>query len=171
MRQCVEPGISSRRAPVSSILSIVQGSPKPIIGEKADIARVRCVLMHQDRYLLAQHNTQRPENVGKWALPGGRLKGSEKPKAGLRRELAEELRCEVPYLIKLGDWRHQDEQQRVFGCELEEPINTFDADELRAIGWFSYVEVAEFAAARKLRMGFELAAIAEFRRLHAANRR
>jgi 8-oxo-dGTP pyrophosphatase MutT (NUDIX family) len=127
--------------------------------------------MHDDRYLLAQHNTQRRENLGKWALPGGRIKGSEKPKACLRRELEEELGCRVPYLIKLGDWRHQHEQQRVFGCELDEPIHTFDADELRAIGWFSYLEVAEFAAARRLRTGFELAAIAEFRRQHAAHRR
>lgn len=156
---------------MSSILSIVLGAPKPFVGEKAAIARVRCVLMHDGRYLLAQHNTQRRENLGKWALPGGRIKGAEKPKACLRRELEEELGCRVPYLVKLGDWRHQDEQQRVFGCELDEPINTFDAEELRAIGWFSYVEVAELAAARKLRTGFELAAIAEFRRRHAASRR
>jgi ADP-ribose pyrophosphatase YjhB (NUDIX family) len=156
---------------VSSILPIVQGAPKPFVGDKAAIARVRCVLMHDDRFLLAQHNTQRRENVGKWALPGGRLKGAEKPKACLRRELVEELGCQVPYLIKLGDWLHQDEQQRVFGCELDEPIHAFDAAEIRAIGWFSYLEVAEFAAARKLRTGFELAAIAEFRRQHAASRR
>jgi 8-oxo-dGTP pyrophosphatase MutT (NUDIX family) len=156
---------------VSSIFPIVQGSPKPFVGDKAAIARVRCVLMHDDRFLLAQHNTQRRENVGKWALPGGRLKGAEKPKACLRRELVEELGCRVPYLIKLGDWLHQDEQQRVFGCELDEPIHSFDATEIRAIGWFSYLEVAEFAATRKLRTGFELAAIAEFRRQHAASRR
>jgi ADP-ribose pyrophosphatase YjhB (NUDIX family) len=156
---------------VASIFAIVQDSPKPFVGDKAAIARVRCVLMHDDRFLLAQHNTQRRENVGKWALPGGRIKGAEKPRACLKRELIEELDCRVPYLVKLGDWLHRDEQQRIFGCELDEPVHTFDAGELRAIGWFTYQEVAEFAAARKLRTGFELAAIAEFRRWHSTNKR
>ena len=108
---------------------------------------------------------------GQWGLPGGRVKDAEKPKACLRRELIEELGCRVPYLVRLGDWLHNDEQQRVFGCEIEKPIDTFDAEELRAIGWFSYEEVVELAAARKLRMGFELAAVVEFRRWHAANDR
>ena len=107
-------------------------------------------------------------NLGQWGLPGGRLKDAEKPKACLRRELIEELGCRVPRLVRLGDWLHRNEQQRVFGCEIEKPIDTFDAEELRAIGWFSYEEVVELAAAHKLRMGFELAAIVEFRR-HAAN--
>ena len=59
----------------------------------------------------------------------------------------------------------------MFGCEIREPIERFDADELRAIGWFSYPEVIELAAARKLRMGFELAAIVEFRRRHSTSGR
>ena len=59
------------------------------------------------------------------------MKGAEKPKACLRRELIEEL---------------------------------------RPIGWFSYEEVAELAVAHQLQMGFELAAISEFRRWHAGRR-
>jgi 8-oxo-dGTP pyrophosphatase MutT (NUDIX family) len=120
--------------------------------------------MHEEQFLLAQHNSRRPENARKWGLPGGRLKQSEKPKSCLRRELIEELDCRVPYLIRLGDWRYGEEQQRVFGCEVEQRIVTFDQDELRAIRWFSYRDVVELAATGKLRMGFELAAIAEFRR-------
>ena len=149
---------------MAAIAAILRDSPKPFVGDKAAIARVRCVLMHTDRYLLAQHNSRRRETVGQWGLPGGRLKDAEKPKAGLRRELSEELDCRVPYLMRLGDWLYRDEQQRVFGCEIEKPIDTFDAEELRAIGWFSYEEIVELAAARKLRMGFELAAVIEFRR-------
>jgi 8-oxo-dGTP diphosphatase len=143
--------------------AILRDSPKPFVGDKAAIARVRCVLLQADRYLLAQHNSRR-HSFGQWGLPGGRLKDAEKPKAALRRELIEELGCRVPYLVRLGDWLHRNEQQRVFGCEIHEPIETFDADELRAIGWFSYEEIVELAAARKLRMGFELAAVIEFRR-------
>jgi 8-oxo-dGTP pyrophosphatase MutT (NUDIX family) len=150
---------------MASIIPILRGSPKQFVGKKTAIARVRCVLMHEDHYLLAQHNTRRREHAGKWGLPGGRLKATEKPKACLRRELIEELDCRAPYLMKLGDWMHADELYRVYGCELDEPIATFAPAELRAIGWFSYHDVAELAATGKLRTGFELAAIAEFRRL------
>lgn len=146
------------------IASILQVSPEPFIGQKAAVARVRAVLMREQLYLLAQPNSRRRERFGKWGLPGGRIKGSEKPKACLRRELIEELDCRVPYLLKLGDWTYADEQYRVFGCEIDQPIDTFDSSELRAIGWFSYDEVAELANAEKLRTGFELAAIAAFQR-------
>lgn len=152
---------------MAAIASILRAAPKPFAGEKADIARVRCVLMRGKRYLLAQHNSRKRGNHGRWGLPGGRLRPSEKPKACLRRELAEELGCRVRYLLRLGDWLHGDEQHRIFGCEISEPIESFDGDELLAIGWFTYEEVADLAAAGKLRTGFELAAIAEFRRRHA----
>jgi len=154
--------------PVAAIASILRDSPKPIVGDKSSIARVRCVLMLGGRYLLAQHNSRRRERIGRWGLPGGRLRPAEKPKACLRRELIEELGCEVPYLKRLGDWLHDDELHRVFGCEIDQPIETFAGDELLAIGWFTYEETAELAAAGKLRTGFELAAIAEFRRHHSS---
>jgi 8-oxo-dGTP pyrophosphatase MutT (NUDIX family) len=149
---------------VAGISSILHVSPKPFVGQKHAIARVRAVLMRRDRYLLAQHNSQRAENRGKWGLPGGRLKGDEKPKACLRRELVEELGCRVPYLRKLGDWLHRGEQHRVFGCEIEQRIDTFETSELTAIGWFAYEEVLALATANQLKTGFELAAILEFRR-------
>ena len=151
-----------------AIASILRDSPKPIVGDKSSIARVRCVLMLGGRYLLAQHNSRRRERIGRWGLPGGRLRPAEKPKACLRRELIEELGCQVPYLKRLGDWLHDDELHRVFGCEIDQPIETFAADELLAIGWFTYQETAELAVAGKLRTGFELAAIAEFRRHHSS---
>jgi 8-oxo-dGTP pyrophosphatase MutT (NUDIX family) len=149
---------------MNAITAILRDSPKRFVGDKAAIARVRCVLMQADRYLLAQHNSRRRDTIGQWGLPGGRLKDDEKPKAALRREIFEELGCRVPDLIRLGDWMYRNEQQRVFGCEIEKPIDKFDADELRAIGWFSYEEIIELARGRKLRMGFELAAIIEFQR-------
>jgi 8-oxo-dGTP pyrophosphatase MutT (NUDIX family) len=149
---------------MDGMAAILRDSPKPFVGEKARIARVRCVLMQRGRYLLVQHQSRRREALGQWALPGGRVKDAEKPKVCLRRELIEELGCRVPYLVRLGDWLHNDEQQRVFGCEIGKRIDTFDTDELRAIDWFSYEDVVQLAAARKLRMGFELAAVHEFRR-------
>ena len=156
---------------MAAIASILRNSPKPFVGDKASVARVRCVLMREHRYLLAQHNSRRRENVGQWGLPGGRLRDAEKPKACLRRELVEELGCYVPYLVRLGDWLHDGEQHRVFGCEIDEPIETFAGDELLAIGWFTYDEIGDLAVANKLRTGFELAAITEFRRLLSGRRR
>jgi 8-oxo-dGTP pyrophosphatase MutT (NUDIX family) len=155
---------------VDAIATILRDSPKPIAGDKASIARVRCVLMRADRYLLAQHNSRRRENLGRWGLPGGRLRDAEKPKACLKRELVEELGCHVPYLVRLGDWLHDGEQHRVFGCELDEPIEAFHGAELLAIGWFTYEEIAELAVAGKLRTGFELAAITVFRSQHSGRR-
>jgi 8-oxo-dGTP diphosphatase len=152
---------------VAAVASILRSAPKPFAGDKAAISRVRCVLMRGKRFLLARHNSRKHTNRTRWGLPGGRLRPPEKPKACLRRELAEELGCRVRYLLRLGDWLHGDEQHRIFGCEISEPIDAFDGDELLAIGWFTYEQVAALAAANKLRTGFELAAIAEFRRRHS----
>jgi 8-oxo-dGTP pyrophosphatase MutT (NUDIX family) len=131
--------------------------------EPKAVDRVRCVLMHEDRYLLARHNTRRARNRVLWGLVGGRLRPTEKPKAGLKRELEEELSCRVSGLVNLGDWLHNDETHRVYGCEVRRTIETFDSDELLAIGWFTYTEVADLAATDRLRTGFELAAITRFR--------
>lgn len=126
--------------------------------------RVRCVLMRKHRFLLARHNSRRADKVRKWGLPGGRLKASEEPQVGLRRELLEELRLSVPYLIELGDCVHRGHTHRVFGCEIDSPIEWFDTNEILGIGWFSYAEVAGMAEADELRTGFELGAISAFRR-------
>ena len=79
----------------------------------------------------------------------------------MRRELVEELGFRVTSLVELGDWMHRDEIQRVFGCEVARAIKTFHPDEIRAIGWFSFADVAAFADEGLLHTGFELAAIEE----------
>jgi len=130
----------------------------------ANVDRVRCVVAREGRYLLVQHDSRRPENKGKWALPGGRLKSREAPRTGLRRELAEELRLRLPYLVEIGDWWHKDENHRIFGCDSSTDVAWFNTDEILAIAWLTYEEVEQLAAAARLRTGFELAAIAEFQR-------
>ena len=142
--------------------------PDPLLASTVD--RVRCVLMHEKHYLLAQHKSRRRENRSRWGLAGGRVRDRENPQECLRRELIEELGCRVPYLIELGDWQHRDETHRIFGCELTQNIETFDADELSAIAWFTLAEVVQLASAGHLRTGFELAAIATFERQHTSRR-
>lgn len=137
------------------------------IGGAAAVDRVRCVLHREGRYLFVQHDARRRENRGKWSLPGGRLKGREAPRVGLRRELAEELQLRLPYLIEVGDWWHRDENHRIFGCELARDVDWFNTDEILAIAWLTYDEVRQLGAADRLRTGFELAAIAEYQRKHS----
>jgi 8-oxo-dGTP pyrophosphatase MutT (NUDIX family) len=147
-----------------------QRSRKPAPQSTGTVDRVRCVLMREQRYLLAQHNSRRRENRSRWGLAGGRVRGRENPLECLRRELMEELGCRVPYLIELGDWQHRDETHRIFGCEIAQDIETFATDELRAIGWFTHAEVVQLASAGRLRTGFELAAIATFEQRRASQR-
>lgn len=129
------------------------------------VQRVRCVLSNGSRFLLVQNNSRRPENYGKWSLPGGRLKIRERPRAGLRREIDEELGFRVPFLVAVGDWSHDDEYTRVFGCQIERLEPTLPADEILACAWLDYDEVQRLAAAGRTRWGFELDAISLFRRL------
>jgi 8-oxo-dGTP diphosphatase len=143
------------------ISSNLHDSP-PRLRAQATVDRVRCVLRRRNKFLLVQHHSRRRENYDKWRLPGGRLKDHEEPRAGLRRELIEELSFRVAYLVELGDWSHRDETQRVFGCEVTRTIKTFDTDEIRSIGWFTFDDVAELADDDLLHTGFELAAIEEF---------
>jgi 8-oxo-dGTP pyrophosphatase MutT (NUDIX family) len=144
--------------------AVPQLSHKPAPQATTAVGRVRCVLMREQRYLLAQHNSRRRENRSRWGLAGGRVRDRENPLECLRRELMEELGCRVPYLVELGDWQHRDETHRIFGCEIAQNIETFDTDELCAIAWFTHEEVAQLASAGRLRTGFELAAIAAFER-------
>jgi 8-oxo-dGTP pyrophosphatase MutT (NUDIX family) len=145
-------------------------SRKPAPQATSAVDRVRCVLMREQRYLLAQHNSRRRQNRSRWGLAGGRIRGRENPQECLRRELMEELGCRVPYLIEVGDWHHRDETHRIFGCEIAQNIDTFDTDELSAIAWFTHAEVVQLASAGRLRTGFELAAITAFERQRASGR-
>jgi len=115
------------------------------------------------RYLLAQHNSRRRENIGKWGLPGGRVKSREEPRAALRRELAEELGVRVRYLVEIGDWWHRGENHRIFGCDVSRMTQAFAPDEILAIDWFEYSHIAELESDGQLRTGFELDAITAFR--------
>lgn len=136
----------------------------PLTEQPLGVDRVRCVIRRDQRYLLVQHCARRRKNIGSWSLPGGWLKSREAPEKGLRRELYEELglRGMMPYL--LGDWRDRHQINRVFGCRILEPIDWYNRDEIKSIGWFTLEEVMTLAQGSRLRRGFELAAIRRFER-------
>ena len=127
------------------------------------ISRVRCVLARNERYLLVQHNNRLPENIGKWGLPGGGLDIAEEPTTGLRRELAEEFQIDIGDVVLLGDWEYRDETHRVFGCQFEGRIESYDTNEILDIVWLKYAGVVGFAETEQLHTGFEHEAITRFR--------
>jgi len=127
------------------------------------INRVRCVLARNDRYLLVLHNNRLPEDFGKWGLPGGVLDSGEEPAAGIRRELKEEFEIGIGPVVLVGDWDYQDETHRVFGCEIREPIDFYDTNEILKIAWLTFNDVVGFFEAEKFHTGFELDAITKFR--------
>lgn len=63
----------------------------------ASLSRVRrgvkALVTREDQVLLIEE--RRPRGSTFWTLPGGGLRVGETPRAGLERELAEELRCGV----------------------------------------------------------------------------
>jgi 8-oxo-dGTP pyrophosphatase MutT (NUDIX family) len=102
--------------------------------------------------------------VGKWGLPGGKLKPREKPRAALRREIEEELGLKVADLARIGDWWHRDKSHRVFGCDVPRATQWFDRVEIVAIAWLDYREIVRLWMTGELRTGFELAAVTDYRK-------
>lgn len=148
---------------VPSLQSSEAENYRPTWGEAA-VDRVRCVLRHDSRFLVAAHGASRRGKPKKWGFAGGRIEPGEEPLAGLKRELSEELRLRVATVIELGDWWHREENYRVFGAELSRSVRWFDERELHAIAWLTYVEVAALHSAGELHKGFELDALREFQR-------
>ena len=134
---------------------------RPTWGEAA-VDRTRCVLHCRDKFLLANHGRRGKEE--KWGLPGGRLLPREQPLDAIRRELAEELRVQPSTILEVGDWWHRDENYRVYGARIARAVRWFDERELSAVAWLDYDGVAALAEVGSLHKGFELEAIAEFRR-------
>ena len=135
------------------------------------VQRVRCVLTDGRRFLLVQNNSSNPEKHGRWSLPGGRLNPREQPRAGLRREILEEIGFRVPYLVDVGDWWHDDQYHRVFGVAIEPCDPAPQSDEILACAWLAYADVKRLASGGRLRWGFEVEAISAYRRLPRDARR
>ncbi len=66
-------------------------------------------------------------------------------------------------LILLGDWKYKEEAHRVFGCQFEGRIESYDINEILDIVWLAFDGVVDFAEAGQFHTGFELEAITAFR--------
>ena len=121
---------------------------------------VRAVIQHANRFLLVQHNHQRPENIGHWGIPGGQIDPCDTDrKAALRRELHEELGVEPEIGRFINTYPYRERLHHVYHVRLPARTLTFDRQEILDHAWLTLDQVAALHAAGKLHTGFELAAI------------
>ena len=60
----------------------------------SEVTRVAAALVHRDGMLLAARRATGPQE-GLWELPGGKVEPGDQPIEALRREIREELGCEL----------------------------------------------------------------------------
>src|SRR5258708_37481960 len=79
------------------------------------IPAVRAVVIHEGRFLLAQHHNFLPQTSGKWGFPGGRIETSDADLiAALRRELDEEFAMTANIIGFVAMYTYRDRAHRTF---------------------------------------------------------
>jgi ADP-ribose pyrophosphatase YjhB (NUDIX family) len=124
------------------------------------IPAVRAVVLHEGRFLLAQHHNHLPETVGKWGLPGGRIEAWDADLvAALHRELHEEFSMTADIIGFVAVYSYRCRAHQVFLARPHSVDFTVKADEILGTAWLTMEQVAEWHADGKLHTGFELPAI------------
>jgi 8-oxo-dGTP pyrophosphatase MutT (NUDIX family) len=125
------------------------------------IRTVRCILRHEDRFLLVMHRHTHKGRRARWGLPGGHVEARERYEDTARRELREELGIALAELREVGDYRFRGALHRVFGAEHASPILRFRRAELLKIAWHSLNEVVALRDRGLLHAGYEAQAITD----------
>ncbi|MCC7446654.1 MAG: NUDIX hydrolase [Anaerolineae bacterium] len=124
------------------------------------IPAVRAVVVHEGRFLLAQHHNHLPDTIGKWGLPGGRIEAWDADLiAALRRELHEEFAMTADIVGFVAVYTYRCRAHQVF---LAKPHNLnfiVNTDEILGTAWLTLQEVSQWYAKGQLHTGFELPAI------------
>lgn len=138
-----------------------QGKPMQVYRRYfGDRPSARVVLQHHDRFLLAQHHYMRPENDGKWSIPGGGIEpGDPNPKSALRREMQEELQLDVGSSRFLGRYTHRNRLHYLYHMHTDTTRFTFDPAEIKELAWFTHDEVRAHQQQGRLFAPFMLDAI------------
>jgi len=105
----------------------------------------------EGRLLLAKRSHSKRLDPGKWETPGGFLEHGEEPLDGLRREMREELGCDVTSAKLAAAYMHEEYHlpnillvyEITLGGELR-----LNPDEIAEVRWFSREEAVnlEFAS-------------------------
>ncbi len=124
------------------------------------VPAVRAVVMHEGRFLLAQHHNYLPETIGKWGLPGGRIEASDADLiAALRRELHEEFAMTADIIGFVAMYMYRDRAHQIFLARPHSLNFTVNESEILGTAWLTLPEVAEWHQKGLLHTGFELPAI------------
>jgi 8-oxo-dGTP pyrophosphatase MutT (NUDIX family) len=137
--------------------------PKTISGVCTQVYRLklerpptaRAVIRHNGRVLLVQHHHLKPENRGKWSIPGGWIEDDDPdPATTLRRELREEFSMEIDTMRPLGVYARDEQDHHVYLVEPRRLDLRVDTAEIAQMGWFTADEVRALDADGKLLAAF-----------------
>ncbi len=94
---------------------------------------VTMAIIHQDGKYLMQLRDDFPHILypGVWGLFGGHLEPGEKPEAGLKRELIEEINYHVEQLTTFNCYADAQVMRYIFSCPLTVAIDQLELNE----GW------------------------------------
>lgn len=108
--------------------------------EKTTIIRLRAVIVHEGKLLVAKH-ADVPGNV--MALPGGKLEFGEDLKEGLKREMVEELGVApvLGRLLYVNNWVIENFQNIEFFFEVTNSEEYFNAEVLKGTHSFEISEI------------------------------
>ena len=124
------------------------------------VPAVRAVVLHEGRFLLAQHHNHLPDTVGKWGLPGGRIESFDADLiAALRRELHEEFAMTADIVGFVAVYQYRCRAHQVFLAKPHSVNFVVKADEILGTAWLTLAEVAEWHEKGWMHTGFELPAI------------
>lgn len=103
---------------------------------------VRAVIRRGAEVLLVQHHYKRPENLGKWSLPGGGIEPEDRSReAALRRELREEFGAEVLIRRYVGVFADARRLHYLYEVDLAGAGLYPDAGEIAGLRWCTGAQV------------------------------
>ena len=106
---------------------------------------VDLIVFRENKVLLLKRAEVKDSHVGRWSIPGGGIEVGESKEDALRREIKEELDCDIKEFefFKEFEYKMVDRLVRAsyyFG-EIEGEIKI--SDEHSEYGWFSFEEIKE----------------------------
>ncbi len=122
----------------------------------------RCVLHHEDQYLLAVHSSFWARRERRWGLPGGNIERGEHPEVAVRRELQEELSLDLGNILELGAYFYKGHDHMVYGADSGYRVEDYDSRELLDMRWFTLPEIQALDEKGRLHAGYELQAVRQF---------